>query len=697
MSDFLRQLLIKTTLLSVLFFGLSSITAFTSNQPLRIGIQKSLIPLEYIDSEGLPQGLIVDLWKLWSDKMQHPVIFIPLTERNIISALVTGEVDIINSNQNLPHENLKNLLQTNSLYKLDYFVFTHKDSKDLGELGDLKKYKIGVHENDFAKDWSKYGLPDSMIIRYPNASDLYRGLIKGEVQNGIASNTLFRVTLAKTIATLKINQSSEPMFSYPLYAWVDSDNAQLQKLVNSGLEKITAEEVQEIEIRWSGSSYGHQIHWELLSIGMLLLIILFIGIAMWFWNYNLKEKVNIATQDLQTQHQQIKSSENELSQLRNYLSNILDSMPSVLIGVNADVIITHWNQTAEQILGIPSVKALGKPLVKILPYMSPEIEGITESFKTGKIKKESKKPRLSDTGTHYDDVIIFPFLANGVKNAVIRIDDVTELVRMEELIIQNDKMLSVGGLAAGMAHEINNPLAGIIQTSGVLANRLGLKMNLQVNEEAARNAGTTIEVIQKYLENRDIPRMLNTINESGRRVSSIVDNMLSFARKGEGQKSSHSLVELINKTIKLAATDFNLKKQYDFKNIDIKMEITEKLPFIICEEAKIQQVFLNILSNGAHAMQDMGNENPCFIIRISFEKERKMVCLEIEDNGPGMNEEIRKRVFEPFFTTKPIGVGTGLGLSISYFIITKEHNGEMFVESALGEGTKFIIRLPVDS
>ncbi len=118
------------------------------------------------------------------------------------------------------------------------------------------------------------------------------------------------------------------------------------------------------------------------------------------------------------------------------------------------------------------------------------------------------------------------------------------------------------------------------------------------------------------------------------------------------------------------------------------------MPPAPCEGAKIQQVLLNILRNGAQAMQEAGTESPLFIVRTRLEKSRKMVRLEIEDNGPGMDEATRKRVFEPFYTTKPTGEGTGLGLSVSYFIITENHHGEMNVESNPGSGAKFIIRLP---
>lgn len=132
------------------------------------------------------------------------------------------------------------------------------------------------------------------------------------------------------------------------------------------------------------------------------------------------------------------------------------------------------------------------------------------------------------------------------------------------------------------------------------------------------------------------------------------------------------------------------------KSIEIRREFEDGLPPVSCEGAKIQQVLLNIFRNGADAMQTAGTGKPMFIVRMEFDKERKMVCMEIEDNGPGMDEAIRKRVFEPFYTTKPVGEGTGLGLSVSYFIITENHGGKIAVESQPGKGTKFIIRLPLN-
>nr|WP_320192254.1 PAS domain S-box protein [uncultured Desulfobacter sp.] len=318
---------------------------------------------------------------------------------------------------------------------------------------------------------------------------------------------------------------------------------------------------------------------------------------------------------------------------------------------------------------------------------------------------------LLEQGTPYDLVLEFvsakgickwvrtigyPVMKDGrVVQLQGAMQDITEHKRMEEMMIQSEKMLSVGGLAAGMAHEINNPMAGMMQTAQVLSQRLSTGTNIPANLKAAEAAGTTMESIEQFMENRGIPRMIDAISESGERISKIVTNMLSFARKDNAAVSSHDLNEILDKTIGLAATDYDLKKKYDFKQIKIVKEYNENLPVVPCQASKIQQVLLNILTNGAQAMQDAGTSNAGFILRTYIDSARNMACIEIQDNGPGMDEKTRKKIFDPFFTTKPEGVGTGLGLSVSYFIITENHRGKMTVESSPGAGAKFIIRLPV--
>jgi PAS domain S-box-containing protein len=390
-----------------------------------------------------------------------------------------------------------------------------------------------------------------------------------------------------------------------------------------------------------------------------------------------------------------KQADEELKKLRNYLSNIINSMPSILMGVDAAGTITQWNQEAQRRIGLSAEEAVGLPLGRAVPWLATEMARVGRAITIRQELRDLKRCRQEKGTIIFEDLTVYPLVANGVEGAVIRIDDVTERVRMEEMMIQSEKMLSVGGLAAGMAHEINNPLAGILQTANVLENRLSDTLALPANQQAAQAAGTTMAAIDAFMKARGIHEMLATIGESGRRVAAIVANMLSFARKENTQKSDQLLPKLIDKVLVLAATDYDMKKQYDFKRIELVKEYEDNLPRVPCEAAKIQQVLLNILRNGAQAMQSAGTARPCIVIRAYREKRRPMVCLEIEDNGPGMVEVERKRVFEPFFTTKPVGVGTGLGLSVSYFIVTEAHGGEMGVSSQPGQGSTFIIRLPL--
>ncbi|MCJ8273895.1 MAG: PAS domain S-box protein, partial [Psychrosphaera sp.] len=179
-----------------------------------------------------------------------------------------------------------------------------------------------------------------------------------------------------------------------------------------------------------------------------------------------------------------KQAEMEVGQLRSYLSNIIDSMPSIIIGVDIAGTGTQWNNGAEQAMGLTTNEAVGHPLNEVFPRLSTEMPKVQEAINSRQQQSDKKRSYFKNGVPAYEDVIIYPLIANGVEGAVIRVDDVTEQVRLEEMMIQSEKMLSVGGLAAGMAHEINNPLAGIMQTANVMINRLTNK-KVEANKAAA--------------------------------------------------------------------------------------------------------------------------------------------------------------------------------------------------------------------
>ena len=488
---------------------------------------------------------------------------------------------------------------------------------------------------------------------------------------------------------LDVNKTTCEMFGYPL------EEVKKLSIADLSLGKPPYSQAEALErVRGAGTEGPQEFEWlakhrngRLIWVDIVLVRAVVTG----------AERVLVFAHDITDR----KRAQEELVHLRNYLSNIIDSMPSILVGVDTEGRVTQWNKTAQQTTGIPAGSALGRSLLDVFPQMTSEIEIIAESIRTRQARHLQKRPRPSMEGTSFEDITVYPLVSNGVEGAVVRIDDVTDKVRMEEMMIQSEKMLSVGGLAAGMAHEINNPLAGMIQTASVLAQRLSV--DLPANVQAAGEAGTSIDAVRAFMEARQVPEMLAHIRESGNRAAKIVANMLSFARKGDSTFLDHNLAELLDQSLELAGSDYDLKKQFDFRQIEIIREYEEDLPAVPCESGKIQQVLLNILRNGAEAMQEGSRHEaeqgtrsgPRFVLRLAHEREAGMVRLEIEDNGPGMDEATRRRIFEPFFTTKPTDQGTGLGLSVSYFIITENHGGRMSVESTPGRGTRFIIRLPV--
>ncbi|MEJ1296139.1 MAG: PAS domain S-box protein [Candidatus Sedimenticola sp. (ex Thyasira tokunagai)] len=385
--------------------------------------------------------------------------------------------------------------------------------------------------------------------------------------------------------------------------------------------------------------------------------------------------------------------EEESGDLRNYLQNVFNAMPSILAGVDSTGNVVHWNLHAEEDTGITATQAMGRPIGELLPMIPDTVKTIGYAITSGQAVKIEKFAYIRRGESHFAEAAIYPLTTVGSEGAMIRIDDVTDRTRMEDMMVQTEKMLSVGGLAAGMAHEINNPLGGMMQGLQNIRRRLSPELNKNV--QIATELGIDINSLQHYLEKREIFSFMDGISRSGKRAGDIVNNMLHFSRKAESGFESVDPVALIDRTIELAAMDYDMKRKYDFRSIIIERDYQSGLPKLYCIAGEIQQVLLNLVRNAAQAMHELPDIYKEHRISLSAWLEKNMVCIQVADNGPGMDEEIRRRVFEPFFTTKPPGKGTGLGLSVSYYIVHDEHAGEISVESAPGKGSRFTLKIPV--
>ena len=399
-----------------------------------------------------------------------------------------------------------------------------------------------------------------------------------------------------------------------------------------------------------------------------------------------------ANEQLQIELAERKRAEAEVRSLKNYLANIIDSIPSILVGIDRHERVTQWNQFAEDMTGIPAAAAIGQPITHLLPDFSSLIAALRSEIEQKRLAATEKLCIEKEDARRFYDLMLYPLIANGVEGAVIRIEDVTERTRIQELLMQTEKMLSLGGLAAGMAHEINNPLNIITQAAQNIERRVA--PDLPANQQAAESLGLNLEQMQVYLAQRQIPQFLGSIRTAAGRTARIVANMLRFSRCAETTMQPASLADLLERAVELASGDYDLKKQYDFHNIAIIRDYAPEVPDVPVMAVEIEQVLLNLLKNAAQALSGNPPERPSRL-SLRLRRDDRYAVIAVEDNGPGMDEATRRRVFEPFFTTRDPGMGTGLGLSVSYMIITQNHKGLLEVASTPGKGTCFTIRLPL--
>lgn len=272
----------------------------------------------------------------------------------------------------------------------------------------------------------------------------------------------------------------------------------------------------------------------------------------------------------------------------------------------------------------------------------------------------------------------------------------SELNKLQVQLIQQEKLASLGQLAAGVAHEINNPIGFIMSNINSFGEYVSsfkqfflkyAELELCIRELDDKNTLKKLTEVQEMKLKSDIDFILkdieNLINESKEgsvRIKEIVQNLKSFARLDESQMKESDLNEGLEATLKIL-----------WNELKYKCEVTKnygKLPMLYCYPGQLNQVFLNLLVNSAQAIPEHGK------IHIETNSDDSHILIKISDTGTGITKENLKKIFDPFFTTKPVGKGTGLGLSISFGIIQK-HDGTIEVESEPGKGTTFTIKLPV--
>ena len=356
---------------------------------------------------------------------------------------------------------------------------------------------------------------------------------------------------------------------------------------------------------------------------------------------------------------------------RRFTEAVLDALPVSLYVVDRDYRIVTWNRHREiGLQGIPRDSAIGRNVFEVLArYPEGRVrQEFERAFKTGRIERIEQQTVAEDGSTKHWVVSKVPMRSpeTGEVTHVITVgEDVTMRVEAIHAVSRAEKLAAVGRLAAGVVHEINNPLATIAACAEALEQR---------TSEGAFEGCDGLDDLNEYL---------GLIKSEAFRCKSITTGLLDFSRIRTGDRHPLDIGEILRSSANL------ISHQKRGENIKIELDIAENTPLVNADGGQVQQAVIALATNAIDAMPDGGS------LRFRTYPQHNSVAIEIEDTGVGIPTEDMSKIFEPFFTTKEVGKGTGLGLAVCYGIIT-DHSGRLSVRSNVGKGTTFTILLPVN-
>jgi len=355
---------------------------------------------------------------------------------------------------------------------------------------------------------------------------------------------------------------------------------------------------------------------------------------------------------------------------RRFTESVLDALPVSIYVVDRDFRIVSWNRHREiGAQGIPRDAAVGRNVFSVLArYPEGRVrQEFERAFKTGEIERIEQQTIAEDgTAKHWlvSKVPMFDPETEQVSHVITVGEDVTLRVEAVQAVGRADKLAAVGRLAAGVVHEINNPLATISACAESLEQRI---------EDGEFGEGETVEDLNEYL---------GLIKSEAFRCKSITTGLLDFSRIRTGERHPLDVGEILRSSANL------ISHQNRGVQAVLKLEVADDLPLVNADGGQLQQAVIALATNAVDAMPEGGS------LTFRASANPKSVMIEIEDTGLGIPVEDMSKIFEPFFTTKEFGKGTGLGLAVCYGIIT-DHGGRLSVRSNVGKGTTFTILLPI--
>lgn len=376
-----------------------------------------------------------------------------------------------------------------------------------------------------------------------------------------------------------------------------------------------------------------------------------------------------------------KLAERELVRMRNYLNNIIESMPSMLVTLDGDSLVTQWNSAATRLTGISSIAAIGRKIYDIAPFFTKYSQHV-DAISTLRHPLTLYREQVTEDEGNLFNLTFFPLVANGINGVAIRLDDITELDLKEQQLRQSQKMESVGILAGGLAHDFNNVLAA------VLGNLSLLQFRLQGADEFSA---------------AEILEYLNRMESAGQRAVDMVQQLLALSHRNKIDQVPVDLNLSVKHVRKLGENTFD-------KSVQVIVHPATGPAYVLADATEMEQILLNLCINAIHAMTIMRQDggwggtltmaidkvevDPVFQARHPEATGSVYWKMSVSDTGVGMDTKTAAKIFDPFFTTKEQGKGTGLGLAMVYNIV-RQQQGFIDVYSEPGQGSTFSIYLPL--
>lgn len=450
---------------------------------------------------------------------------------------------------------------------------------------------------------------------------------------------------------------------------------------------------------------GAQVGFYNISFGISLLILSIIVIFVCLV-FSISETIHRLEKQKEEVRQELRESDTQLRHQLDFTKTITANLGEGLYALDVAGNFTFLNPPGEQLLGWSEADILGKSMHDLIHHQlangtptTPEACPILNTMQSGQLYRAFEDVFIQKNG--YPIPVSYtatPIVSEGrIAGCLCIFQDITERKSMENQLIQSQKMESIGFLAAGIAHEINNPVGFVMSNLRTLEKYVARFKNAieaydallrsSLESESTPDSENVLAQIQEIEKKNKLAFILNDTGnllqeslDGVERVKEIVQGLKSFSRVDEGQIQEANINECIETTLKVVWNELKYTTQ-------VHKQLGE-LPLIRCYPGQLNQVFMNLLVNAAQAIPKQGD----ITIETSITETHVVIC--ITDTGEGIPPESLTNIFTPFYTTKPVGKGTGLGLSISYNIIQK-HQGTIEVESKLGEGTRFTIRLPI--